>query len=90
MQAMTPRISDTSPEAERVQTTGLCSLPIWQKFELVSELIMNVRQLAFTGLQERFPDAPAEELRRRLATLCLGRELAEKVYGPEPNPPTLP
>jgi len=87
---MTPKISDTSPEAERVQIAGLCSLPMWQKFELVSELIMTVRQLALAGLRERFPTATPEELQRRLATLCLGRELAEKAYGPEPDPPNLP
>jgi hypothetical protein len=87
---MTPKISDTSPEAERMQWAGLGSLSAWQKVELVSELIMNVRQLAFARLQERFPESSTEELRRRLATLCLGRELAEKVYGPEPDPPTFP
>ena len=90
METMTPRISDTSPEAERVQIAGLYSMPLWHKFELVSELTMTVRQLAFAGLQERFPDATPEELQRRLAILCLGRELAERVYGPEPDPPTLP
>ena len=51
---------------------------------------MTVRKLAMAGLRERFPEAGPEELRRRLATLCLGRELAAKVYGPEPDPPTIP
>jgi len=37
----------------------------------------------------RFPDARPEELRRRLASLLLGRELETKVYGPEPGPSTI-
>jgi len=83
-------LSDTSPEAERVQIEGLRSLPLWRKFELVSELIMTVRQMALAGLRARFCEASPAELHRRLATLCLGAELAERVYGPEPEPPTLP
>jgi len=86
---MTQRLSDTSPEAERVQIEGLRSLPVWRKFELVSELTVTVRQFALAGLRERFPNASPGELDRRLATLCLGPELAERVYGPEPGPPTL-
>lgn len=87
---MATLFSDTSPEAERVQIEGLRSLPIWRKLQIVSDLTMTVRKLAMAGLRERFPEAGPEELRRRLATLCLGRELAAKVYGPEPDPPTIP
>jgi len=86
---MAQRLSDTSPEAERVQIEGLRSLPVWRKFELVSELIVTVRQFALAGLRARFPNASPGELDRRLATLCLGPELAERVYGPESGPPTL-
>lgn len=86
---MLPKISDTSPEMERVQIEGVRSLPLGRKFELVCELTDVVRQLASAGLRARFPGAPREELRRRLATLCLGAKLAEKVYGPEPGPPTV-
>jgi hypothetical protein len=53
-------------------------------------LTMTVRQIALAGLRERFPQASPAELNRRLATLCLGTELAERAYGPEPGPPTLP
>jgi hypothetical protein len=51
--------------------------------------MMTSRRLALAGLRERFPNASESELRRRLATLLLGPELAAKVYGPEPDPPTL-
>ncbi len=86
---MTPNVSDTHPDAEKVQIAGLRSLPAWQKLEMVNDLTMAARRFALAGLRERFPRAGPEELRRRLATLCLGRELATKAYGPEPDPPTM-
>ena len=86
---MSPRLSDTSPEAERVQIDGLRSMPTWQRLRLWNDLIVTCRKLALAGLRERFPEASPEELHRRLATLLLGPELATKVYGPEPAPPTL-
>ena len=86
---MQPAISDTNPEMERVHIEGVRSLPAGRKLEMVSELTSTVRQLALAGLRARFPGATAGELHRRLATLCLGAQLAEKVYGPEPSPPTV-
>jgi hypothetical protein len=85
---MSPRLTDTRPEAERVQLAGLRSLPTWQRFRLWNNLIVTGRKLALAGLRERFPEASPEELHRRLASLLLGPELATKVYGPEPDPPT--
>lgn len=82
-------LTDTHPEAERVQIEGLRKLSPWRKMEMACELTATARGLALAGLRQRFPNASQEELHRRLATLCLGAELAEKVYGPEPAPPTL-
>jgi hypothetical protein len=87
--AMTRNLTDTHPEAEKVQIAGLRSLAPWRKLEMVSDLTMAARKLALAGLCERFPAASPEELHRRLATLCLGPKLATKVYGPEPDPPTM-
>lgn len=81
--------SDTHSEAEKVQIAGLRSLPTWRKLEMVSDLTVTVRKLTLIGLDQRFPNARPEELHRRLATLCLGLGLAAKVYGPEPDPPTI-
>lgn len=36
------------------------------------------------GLRRRYPDASEHEIRRRLADLLLGEELAKRVYG-EPD-----
>ncbi|MBZ5542315.1 MAG: hypothetical protein LAO07_01380 [Acidobacteriia bacterium] len=87
---MTPKISDTSPEAERVQIQILRAMPSWRKFKLINDMIVTTRKLALAGLRERFPRASEQELRRRLTTLLLGPELATKAYGPEPDPPTVP
>jgi len=38
--------------------------------------------LALSGLRQRHPQASEDELRRHLADLWLGPELAARVYGP--------
>jgi len=48
---------------------------------MVAQLNATVRFLALAGLRSRFPDASEADLRRRLADLVLGEELARKVYG---------
>ena len=73
---------DTSPEAEQVLMDLLRKAPAWRKLEMVAELNRTVRMLAMSGLRERYPDATEPELRRHLADLLLGPELAEKAYGP--------
>jgi hypothetical protein len=85
---MATRLTDTSGDAERVQIEILRSMPSWRKFQLWNDLNMAMRQVALAGLRERFPSATPQELRRRLATILLGPELATQVYGPEPDPPT--
>jgi len=51
----------------------------------LGELNQTVKTLALSGLKTRYPDDPPEILRRRLADLLLGPELACKVYGPLNN-----
>ena len=81
--------SDTHPDVEKIHVMISRSMPSWRRFRLLNDLIVTGRKLAVAGLRERFPGASQRELHRRLATLLLGSELANKVYGPEPNPPTL-
>ena len=73
--------ADTHPEAERVQIELLRRTPAWSKLQMVSEMNQTVRTLALSGLRQRFPHATDAELRRRLADLWLGEELAARVYG---------
>ena len=82
-------LTDTHPDAERVQIQILRAMPSWKKFELISDMIVTSRKLVQAGLHDRFPEAGEVELRRRLATVLLGPEVAAKVYGPEPEPPTI-
>lgn len=76
---------DTSPEAEAVLFKLWRETPAWRKLEMMEGLNRTARQFALIGLRQRFPGASPEELRRRLATITLGEELAARVYGPLPG-----
>jgi hypothetical protein len=82
---MSKLFPDTHPEAEAVLLQLLRNAPSWQKFKMMSQLNASVRTVALSGLRERHPDAGEAELRRRLADMLLGPELAAKVYGPLPT-----
>lgn len=73
---------DTSPEAEEILFRLWRETPAWRKIEMVEDLNRTVRILAVGGLRRRHPNANDEEIRRRLADLLLGSELAAEVYGP--------
>ena len=75
---------DTTPEAEAVLLGLWRQTPGWRKWELMEQLNRTARALALAGLRRRHPDAGPEELRRRLADLLLGPELAARAYGPLP------
>ncbi len=76
---------DTTPDAEAVLFKLWRETPAWRKLEIMEGLNRTARQLTLTGLRQRFPDASPQELRRRLAAILLGEELACRVYGPLPD-----
>ena len=76
---------DTSPEAEEVLFKLLRETPAWRKWELMEDLNQAARQLALIGLRERYPEASPDELKRRLADMLLGEELAALAFGPIPE-----
>lgn len=78
-------LSGTSPEVERVLFDLARNAPAWRKVELMGEMYRAVRDLVMSGLRQRHPDASPNELRRRLADIWLGAELAARVYGPPAN-----
>jgi hypothetical protein len=82
---MTSLFSDTSPEAEAVLIRLLREAPPWRKLEMVDQLNQAVKLMALTGLRQHYPLDNEECLRRRLADLLLGEELALKVYGLVPG-----
>jgi hypothetical protein len=82
---MTQVFPDTPPETECVLFAMLREMPAWRKLEMVAQLNQTGRELALAGLQTRYPNVPQDELRRRLADIVLGGELAARVYGPLPQ-----
>ena len=72
---------DTSSSAEKIQIEIIRRLPSWRKAALVSDLNNTVKAFARSGLEQRHPKATPEQIRRMLADLTLGPELAKKVYG---------
>jgi hypothetical protein len=48
---------------------------------MLADLNASARVLVMTGLRARFPGASPAELRRRLAFLLLGDEIARGIYG---------
>ena len=73
---------DTTPAAERVLIELLRGATPARKMAMVLSANHTARCLAMTGLRERHPSDSPEQLRRRLADLWLGPELAAKAYGP--------
>ena len=73
--------SDTHPKMEALQIQLLRQATPTRKMEMLGQLNASARTLALMGLRSRYPQAGEAELRRRLAGLLLGEELARKVYG---------
>lgn len=79
---MSKLFPDTHPEFEALQIELLRAASPWRKLEMVWQMNDAVRTLALSGLKARYPDDPPEKIRRRLAEILLGPDLAAKVYGP--------
>ena len=78
--------ADTSPEAERVLIELLRAASPAKKMRMMLNANRTARALALAGLKERHAGESAAQLRRRLADLWLGPELALKAYGPMTGP----
>lgn len=72
--------SDTHPKIEQMQIELIRKMPSWKKFAAVDDLNETVRTLAISGIKQRHPGATPTEIRRMLADILLGQELARKVY----------
>jgi hypothetical protein len=78
---MSPLYSDTHPKVEALQIELWRQASPTRKMHMLAQLNASARLLALAGLRSRYPNAGEIELRRRLADLLLGEELARKVYG---------
>ena len=72
---------DTDPKVEALQIEMWRQASPTRKMHMLAQLNASVRILALAGLRSRYPNATQIQLRRRLADLLLGEELARKVYG---------
>jgi hypothetical protein len=66
---------------EALQIELIRRMPSWKKISIVDGLNETVKTLAISGIKQRHPNATPEQIRRLLAELTLGAELARKVYG---------
>ena len=73
--------SDTHPKMEALQIQLWRQASPTRKMHMLAQLNASVQMLALAGLRSKYPKAEESELRRRLADLLLGEELARKVYG---------
>ena len=73
---------DSTPEVEEILFKMWRETPSWRKWQMMDDLNQSARQIAQIGLKKRHPNASAEEIRRRLADMVLGSELADRAYGP--------
>jgi hypothetical protein len=78
---MSALFPDTHPKMEALQIELWRQASPTRKMQMLAQLNASARLLAMTGLRSRYPLASEAELRRKLAGLLLGDELAQKVYG---------
>ena len=82
---MSALFSDTHPKMEALQIQLWRQASPTRKMQMVAQLNQSARLLALAGLRSQYPQANEAELRRRLAGLLLGEEIANKVYGELPH-----
>jgi hypothetical protein len=73
--------SDTHPKMEALQIQLWRQASPTRKMHMLAQLNASAQMVAMVGLRSRYPTANDAELRRRLADLLLGEDLAHKVYG---------
>jgi hypothetical protein len=78
---MSALFPDTHPKVEAIQIEIIRRMPAWKKIAMVDSLNETVKTLAVSGIRKCHPDATPQQIRRMLAELMLGADMAQKVYG---------
>jgi hypothetical protein len=73
--------TDSTPETETFLREQTSRVPAWRKLELTRSLTQGILALSLAGLRRRNAAATEPELRRLLADIILGSDLAMRVYG---------
>ena len=82
---MKPLSSDTTAKAQQVHYEMVRRLPGWKRLALAFELTDAARQLVLSDIVLQFPDATAEEVRKRFIARVLSREDVIRAYGFDPE-----
>lgn len=69
---------DTSQAVEAYYLARLRELPPWRKAEMLSGVNNMALTFALAGIRQRHPEADEAEVRRQLAHLLLGDDLAQR------------
>ena len=73
-------LSDTSPEARRVQLEALRRLGVSGRAKAMFALSRFTRECTKAGIRMRHPDYDEEQVEMALRRIMLGDELFRKVY----------
>lgn len=77
---------DTPPDIEEMQLEGYRRMSAEEKIQRVVELNRSVEAMAAARIKKQYgSDLPERELRLRLASLRLGREIMVKIFDWDPN-----
>lgn len=76
-------ISDTTPAARAVLTELYRKAGPGRRAMMALRMSDEGRAIALSGIRFRRPGATEAQVRRELATILLGAELATRVYGPD-------
>lgn len=82
---MHPLSPDTTPEAQQIHYQMMNRLLASERLSLALELTQALRILILADLNQRFPHANDEEIRRRFIARVLPRADVIRVYGFDPH-----
>ena len=73
----TPKVTDTSRDAQKVLLELLRAAPPWRKLRMVDDLNRSLRQLVSSELARIHPERSDKELRILLVERLYGAQVAE-------------
>jgi len=76
---------DSTPDAERVLIEMTRRAPMWKRAAQLDDLISARHALILADLRRRYPQADADELRKRLAARHLPREDVIRIFNWNPE-----
>ena len=72
-------VTDTSPEALRVQLEGFRRMTAQERFDRMCRWFQEIRDMARNAIRRRHPDWSEDEVRLKFIELTYGPEVAREV-----------